>query len=267
MRSSRLFLLAAWMLFALALHAAAPARAGEVADRVRASGVLRVCIWPDYYGITYRHPRTGQLSGIDIDLSAALARDLGVTLQYVDSSFTQLIDDLRGDRCDVAMFAVGRLPQRLDKLAFTQPYLQSDIYAITTRANRVVREWDDIDRPGVLVAVQAGTFMEPVMAASLHRAQMVVVQPPATRERELQAGRVDVFMTDFPYSRRLLDNADWARLIAPSRPFHVLPYAYAAKPGDAQWLAQLDAFVARIKADGRLLAAARRHGLEPIVAR
>ncbi|MCP5978982.1 transporter substrate-binding domain-containing protein, partial [Klebsiella pneumoniae] len=78
--------------------------------------------------------------------------------------FTRLVDDLLGDRCDVAMFAVGRLPQRMAQLAFTQPYLQSDIYAITTRSNRLVRDWADIDRPGVLVAVQAGTFMETVMA-------------------------------------------------------------------------------------------------------
>lgn len=241
------------------------AHAGAVAERVRASGQLRVCIWPDYYGITYRSPRTEQLSGIDIDLSAELAKDLGVKLSYVESSFPQLIDDLRGDRCDVAMFAVGMLPQRMAHLAFTKPYLQSDIYGVTTRSNRMVKRWEDIDQPGVLVAVQAGTFMEPVMRDSLKKAQMVVVTPPATRERELEAGRVDVFMTDYPYSRRLLDNADWAKLVEPPKPFHVLPYAYAAKPGDPAWLARLDEFVARIKRDGRLRAAAQRHGLAGIV--
>jgi cyclohexadienyl dehydratase len=45
----------------------------------------------------------------------------------------------------------------------------------------------------------------------------------------------------------------------------VLPYGYAAKKGDARWLARLDEFVAAIKHDGRLLAAARRHGLADIV--
>jgi hypothetical protein len=107
----------------------------------------------------------------------------------------------------------------------------------------VVTQWADIDKPGVQVAVQAGTFMEPVMAAALKQARMVVVKPPATRERELESGRVDVFMTDYPYSRRLLDNADWATLVAPPKPFHVLPYAYAVKPGDDDWLAQVDGFV------------------------
>ena len=249
------------------LWVSTPAEAGAVADRVKASGTVRVCIWPDYYGVTYRHPRTQQLVGIDADLSAEFARDLKVRLQTVDSSFVTLVDDLKSDRCDVAMFAVGMLPQRMAQLKFSRPYLQSDIYAVTTRSNRAVRRWADIDQPGVQVAVQAGTFMEPVMAAALKQATLVSIKPPATRERELEAGRVDVFMTDYPYSRRLLDNADWAMLIAPPTPFHVLPYAYAVKPGDDDWLAEVDRFVERIRRDGRLDAAARRHGLDAIVVR
>ncbi|MBO9687696.1 substrate-binding periplasmic protein [Roseateles chitosanitabidus] len=238
---------------------------GPTLQRILSTGVLRVCIWPEYYGVTYRHPRDETLSGIDIDLSNELAKELGVRLRYVESSFQRVVADLDGERCDVAMFAVGVLPQRREALAFTQPYLQSDIYAITMRASRVVKRWEDIDQPGVVVAVQAGTFMEPVMRDALRRAKLLVVQPPATRERELESGRADVFMTDYPYSRRLLDNADWATLVAPPKPFHVLPYAYAVKRGDASWLARMDDFVARIKRDGRLRDAAARHGLSAIV--
>jgi cyclohexadienyl dehydratase len=244
---------------------AGSALAGQVVQRVQAAGEVRVCIWPDYYGVTLRHPRTGQLQGIDIDLSLELGRDLRLRVRHVDSSFATLIEDLHADRCDVAMFAVGMLPQRMEALRFTRPYLESGIYAITSKGNPVVRRWEDIDQPGVAVAVQAGTFMEPVMAATLRQARLVRVVPPATRERELEAGRVDVFMTDYPYSRRLLDNADWARLVSPPQPFHPLPYAYAVKPGDDAWLQAVDAFVVRIQTDGRLQAAARRHGLAEIV--
>lgn len=250
---------------ALTLAAASSVTAATITERLRAGEPLRVCIWPDYYGVSFRNPRSQQLSGIDIDLSAELAKDLGARLEYVDSSFTSLIPDLESNACDVAMFAVAMLPQRQERLSFTRPYLQSDIYAVTTKGNRVVTKWEDIDKPGVAVAVQAGTFMEPVMAQSLKQARLVRISPPTTRERELESGRVDVFMTDFPYSRRLLENADWAALIAPPKPFHVLPYAYAVKPGDKQWLKQVDDFVARIQRDGRLEAAARRHGLSTIV--
>ena len=239
--------------------------AGVVADQVAASGTLRVCIWPGYYGVSYRNPNTQQLEGIDIDLSAELARDLKLKLQYVDSSFPTLVDDLNANRCDIAMLAVAMLPQRLPLLKFSRPYLQSDIYAMTTKSNRVVQQWSDIDQPGVLVGVQVGTFMEPIMRAQLKRAQIVIVSPPTTRERELEAGRIDVFMTDYPYSRRLLDNADWGRLISPPTGFSVLPYGYAVKRGDDAWFSQIDAFVGRIQRDGRLVSAAKRHGLSAIM--
>ena len=257
-------------LLSLAVAALAPAaasRAGPVSDRVLSTGIVRVCIWPDYYGITFRDPRTLQLSGIDIDLSAEFAKRQGASLQYVDSSFTSVVEDLAHDRCDIAMFAVGITAQRQQRMSFSQAYLRSDIYGITTRSNRVVRSWEDIDRPGVRVAVQAGTFMEPVMTAALKAATVVVIRPPQTREQELESGRVDVFMTDYPYSRRLLRNAEWARLLAPPNPFHPVSYAYAVKPGDTVWLSKIDDFVAQIKRDGTLDAAARAHGFSEIVNR
>lgn len=244
---------------------AAGARAGEVQARVLARGEVQVCIWPAYQRISFRDPRSGQLSGLDIDLATALASDLGVKLRFVDSSFVTLIPDVLSGACDVAMFGIAMLAQRMEQLQFSTPYLQSDIYAVSTRTSRIVRQWSDIDQPGVLVGVQAGTFMETVMRQRLRHAGLVSIHPPQTRERELTAGRVDVFMVDYPYGRALAESTDWAALITPSKPFHVLPYAYASKPGDVEWLATLNAFVDRVRHDGRLNAAARRHGLESIL--
>lgn len=260
----RIFLSLA-MLAGAALHALPAVHAGSVSERVRSTGVVRACIWPEYYGVTYRHPRTRELKGIDIDLSGELAKDLGARIEYVDSSFTAVVDDLNSHRCDVAMFAIAVLPQRLHSLSFTQPYLHSDVYAITTKNNAVVGQWSDIDRPGVRVAVLRGTSLESFMAAHLQHATVVPTSPPTSREQELMSGRVDAFMTNYFYSRRLLDNDDWARLIAPARPVQMLSYAYAVRPGDTGWLAQMNDFVARIKRDGRLRAAAQKNGLEQVI--
>jgi ABC-type amino acid transport substrate-binding protein len=234
-------------------------------DRIYASHTLRVCIWPDYYGITFRNPKTQTLTGIDIDLAHELAKDLGVTVQFVDSSFAKLIDDVTQDQCDVAMFAIGITPLRSEKLRFTQPHLASDIFAVTTKTNRRIKEWSDIDKPGMVVAVAKGTLHEPVMKDKLKAAKLLILDTPFAREQEVQSGRADVFMTDYPYSQRFLANADWARLVSPSSVYHVTPYAYAVKPGDDAWLARLEAFVVTVKRDGRLMTAAKRHKLDPIV--
>lgn len=234
--------------------------------RVQAAQLVRVCIWPDYYSITYRNPKTQALSGIDIELAQALGKDLGVAVAFVDSSFAKLIDDVTQDRCDVAMFAVGITPQRAEKLRFTQPHLASDIFAVTSKTNRRIKGWDDIDKPGSVVAVARGTLHEPVMKNKLKAAQLLVLDTPFAREQEVQSGRADVFMTDYPYSQRFLANADWARLVSPPGNYHITPYAYAIKPGDDAWHARLEQFVSAIKRDGRLMTAAKNHKLDPIVA-
>lgn len=250
----------------LAGCAVAPVAAiGGVLEVIAARGSLRVCVWPDYYGISYRDPRSRELSGIDIDMARALARDLGVGVDFVESSFAKLIEDVTGENCDVAMFAVGVTAERARFLRFTQPHLASDIYAIASKANERILRFEDIDRPGTVVAVAKGTLHEAVMRAALKRAELLVLDTPFGREQEVRAGRADVFMTDYPYSQRFLASNDWGRLIAPAAPFHITPYAYAVRLGDDAWFQRVDGFVTAVKADGRLANAAARHGLSAIL--
>ena len=236
-------------------------------DQVHARKQLRVCIWPDYYGITLRNPKTQKLEGVDADMAIEFAKDLGVSLEFVDSSFARLIPDVLSDRCDVAMFAVGITPARADKLRFAKPTMASDIYGITSRHNRRIKSWEDIDKPGSVVAVIKGTLHEPIMRERLKSATLSVLDTPMAREQEVSSGRADVFMTDYPYSRRMLETTDWARLVSPPSTFHMTQYAYAVAPGDDRWLSRIDQFVRDIKRDGRLMQSATKYRLENIVVR
>ena len=244
---------------------ACSAHAASRLERIQAEGAVKVCIWPDYYSISYRDPRTQLLSGIDIDLAQELGRELGVAVQFIDSSFARLVKDLQSARCDVAMFAIGIIPERQRWLRFTSPHLESDLVAITTRSNRRIRSWDDIDRPGVVVAVAKGTWHEPLMKERLEHARLLISDTPYAREQAVQSGRADVFMTDFPYSLRIKENTDWARSVEPDERYHTIPYAWAIQPGDDVWFERLEVFMRSIKDDGRLRAAARKNKLEPIV--
>lgn len=258
----RRHLIAALALFSLI--AASPAQESTL-DSIKATHTLRVCIWPDYFGISYRDPKTRQLSGIDIDMAKGLARDLGVGLEFIDSSFARLIIDVGDNRCDIAMFSIGITPQRQEKLRFTQAHLASDIYAITSKGNRRIKQWKDIDTPGTVVAVAKGTLHEPVMREKLKAATLVVLDTPQAREQEVESGRADVFMTDFPFSQRMLRTTDWARLIKPDGTYHITPYAWAMRPGDDRWHSRVEQYLATVKRNGELQAAAERHGLRPIV--
>lgn len=254
---------------AMTLFAGVPASAQAASPHLEAiqnSGQLRVCIWPGYFAITYRNPRNNQLEGIDIDLAQQLASDLKVSVEFVDSSFADLVKNMTTNACDISMHAVGVRPDRVEKMDFSEPYLISGIYAVTPRTHETIKTWQDIDRPGHVVVVQKGTYMEPVMRNTLKNAELMVVEDFKQREQEVESGRADVFMTDYPYGQRMVTQTPWAALLAPPTPLAPTPYAYAVPKGDPEWLARVNQFVHDIKRDGRLKTFANKNGLGPIVA-
>lgn len=236
-------------------------------QRIEASGTLRVCIWPEYFSISARHPKTGELEGIDIELAHAFAQDLGVNLSFVETHFGRFMDDIEQDRCDIGMFSIAITPSRAERIDYSEPYLASHMYGVTTRTHQSLNSWADIDQLGGVICVQEGTYMEGYMREHLKRAKMLVVRDPREREQSVLSGRADIFITDYPYSRKVLRFYDWAKLIEPAelhspRPFR---YAYAVAKEQPEWLARVNQFVTQIKRDGRLKEAASHHDLLPAV--
>ncbi|NKC34559.1 substrate-binding periplasmic protein [Falsiroseomonas selenitidurans] len=238
------------------------------ADRlaaIRQRNELLVCIWPEYFAISYRNPRNGEMEGIDIDMARSLATRLSARLTFVETNFSEFMDRVEDGTCDIAMMAVGITPGRAQRVAFSKPYMASPVYAVTTRTNTRIQAWRDIDSPGTVVAVAAGTVMEPLMRETLRNAEVMVVAAPRTREGEILSGRADVFMSDFPYTRRMVLMHDWARVIDPPGRFGDTLYAYAVARGDQAWLNEVNAFLERTRVDGSLNRFAQRHGLVPIL--
>ena len=234
-------------------------------EEVTKSGKLRVCQYPLYYSISFRNPKTGKIEGIDADLSKELAKELGVELEIVESSFGTFIADLQANKCDIGMFGIGATLKRAQAVTFSDPYLLTSIYAVV-RKGGPVKTWKDIDQPGIRVAVSLGSYIEPFMESYLKKAEMVVVAPPATRESELVANRVEVIMTDFPTAVKVTDEFDWAATVAPDEVLRLTPYAYVVPHGDQIWLNYINLFVKTIKLDGRLQKYAEKNKLGPIVA-
>lgn len=259
------FLASTWLFSSISVAELIPSESMDRLERIHANQTLRVCIWPDYYTISYRNPRTQSLEGIDIDMAYALAEFLDTKVEFIDSSFAALADNLLNDQCDIAMHGVGVREDRATQMNFTHPHLRSGIYAVGRINNTQIKHWEDIDQAGNIVAVQKGTYMEPVMAEHLKHAELLVVDDFLAREQEVLAGRADVFMTDYPYGLRMADLTNWALLIEPSVPFALTDYAYALPLDEPDWLETVNQFVREKKADGTLNSFSIAHGLQAIV--
>lgn len=226
---------------------------------------IKVCIWPQYYGISYIDKRTQELKGIDSDLASELSKYLGVKLKFIKSSFPTLVNDVTNNKCDIAMFAIGNTKSRAEKMRFTSAHLKSDIYAVTTKTNPIIKKWEDIDKKGVVVTVAKGTYHETVMKNKLKNAELLVIKGFKQREDEVQSGRADVFMTDYPYGKKMLAKTKWAKLITPPKTYHLTPYAWTMAYGNDKFYNIVEKFIQNIKTDGTLKRLGVKNKLYPII--
>ena len=146
---------------------------------------------------------------------------------------------------------VGATLKRAQAVEFSKPYLITNVYAVV-RKDGPIKNWEDIDKKGIKVAVSLGSYIEPFMKGYLKKAELISVAPPNTREGELVAGRVDVNMTDFPTAVKVTDEFDWAQEHRAAREARGHALRLCVPPGDQVWLNFINLFVDTIKLDGRL---------------
>jgi polar amino acid transport system substrate-binding protein len=86
---------------------------------------------------------TNKLVGFDIDLGEALAKVLGLELEWQDSSFAQLIPSLQSGRADMILSGISDLPARRESLNFID-YLNSGAQFYTLIKNTAINSPADL---------------------------------------------------------------------------------------------------------------------------
>ena len=118
------------IVFALAVAAGAQ----ELPDRIKKAGKIVVATKPNYPPITYKDPATNQNMGVDIDLGEAIAKELGVAIEWQDTEFAQIFSSLQTGRVDMALQGISDLPERREVADFVN-YLRSGSQFYTNPAN------------------------------------------------------------------------------------------------------------------------------------
>ncbi len=97
---------------ALALAAAAPALAQSVPARIKDAGKIVIATNPNYAPITFKDPATNTLMGFDIDLGTAIAKELGVKIEWQEIAFAQMLPSLQTGRVDTVLAGMSDLASR-----------------------------------------------------------------------------------------------------------------------------------------------------------
>ena len=118
---------------ALGITAAFAVAAADLPDRIKKAGKIVIATQPNYPPIAYKDPATNQLTGFDIDLGEALAKERGVKVEWQETAFAQMISSLQTARVDIALAGMSDLPARREVVDFVD-YMKTGPQFFTTTA-------------------------------------------------------------------------------------------------------------------------------------
>lgn len=162
----------------------------STADLIRSfapTGRLRATINIGNPILASRHPQSGEVSGVSVDLAQGWADQLGVPLELiVVETAAASVDRVARDESDIGFFAID--PKRGEGVDFTEPYLLIEgCYLV--RNDSPITTNEAVDQPGLRVVVGQGSAYDlflsrELKAASIERAP----SSPAVVEHFLATG-------------------------------------------------------------------------------
>jgi len=172
--------------------------AAELPDRIKKAGKIVAATQPNYPPIAYKDPATNQLTGFDIDLGEAIAKELGVKIEWQETAFAQMISSLQTGRVDIAMAGMSDLPARREVVDFIDYMKTGPQFFTTTARAGELKALEDLcgKKVGASRSTNWPGQMEDLsksLCTSKGRPDMVVVgtEGSVDARTQLKSGRLD----------------------------------------------------------------------------
>lgn len=173
---------------------------GYAMDRVEKiveKGVLRVGTTADYKPFTYKEGK--EYKGYDMEVARLIAKELGVRLEIIPTTWKTLLEDLNSDKYDVAMGGITRTVERQIKAQMSNPYLVfGKCYLVRKGEAQKYNSIEVVNNPDVRVGVNIGGTNEKFADGNLPKANIIRYKNNLDVPVAVENGDVDVMITETP---------------------------------------------------------------------
>ena len=146
----------------------------NIAEQLAPTGVLRAGINMSNFLLVTGRTESGDPDGVSPDMARALGERLGVPVKMVPFPTPgELADAAADDAWDIGL--IGAEPQRAEKIAFSLAYSEIEATYMVPPGSPI-RSIDEVDRPGVRIAVSARSAYELWLSRNIQHAELVLAQ-------------------------------------------------------------------------------------------
>ena len=179
----------------LAVAMTTAVQAGPRLDKIMDDNVLRVGTPGDYKPFAIK--TDDGYEGHDIDVIEAMADELGVDIEYVDTSWPDLVSDLQADKFDVAVGGITRTVPRISELVMLPGYAPFGKVALARKDDASKYESvDDLNQSSVHVIKNPGGTNEEFVLEHLTDAEVSTHDSNAEIPGLIAEGKGDIMITE-----------------------------------------------------------------------
>jgi polar amino acid transport system substrate-binding protein len=217
-------------LLTMAMLVPACSHAHSLSD-IKARGTLIVGVKKDVPLWGYQDPKTGVISGMEIDLAQDLADRIGVKLEVVGLRSAERTDAIQSGRVDVLIATLSDTPDRRKQMTMVMPHYYSSGVSLLARKVEKFHDWAQLKNRKIC-GIRGSLYTRPVTVK--YGADIVSFHSRDWATQAVRDGRCSALIFDSTGIVTLLQNPEWSESFEmPLTTIFVTPWSIAIPKAEA----------------------------------
>jgi polar amino acid transport system substrate-binding protein len=191
---------------------------------------------------------SNEVEGIDVDISRAIAGELGVELEVVNMDFDGTIAALKGGKGDIIAAGMTVTEERRQSVDFSESYADAKQLIIVTKSAPGVSGEDDLG--GKAIGVQLGTTGDIWVEENVPDADRKAYKSGLDAAVDLKNGKLDAVVIDELPARSIVESNDDLAIV--EMPSTDEQYAIALPKGDTGLADAVNKVIRELKDSGKI---------------
>lgn len=225
---------------------ATEAESTEAAEESKAAGGTLVMATNAEFP-PYEFHDGGEIVGIDVEISKAIAAEMGMDFEIEDIAFDSIIPEIQSGKADFGAAGMTVTEDRKQSVDFSDPYATATQVIIVKEDNTEINTPDDLT--GKTVGVQLGTTGD-IYASDIEDATIEQYNKGFEAVQALTQNKVDAVVIDGEPAKVFVSENEGLKIL--DEAFTVEEYAICVKKGNTELLDGINAAIAKLKESGEL---------------
>lgn len=193
----------------------------------------------------YEYHEGDEIVGIDAEVAALIAEELGMTLEIEDMAFDSVLAAVQSGKADIAMAGITVTDERKMVVNFSDTYTKATQLVIVAEDSEIASP-DDLT--GKTIGVQLGTTGD-IYAGDVEDATVERYSKGFEAVQALMQGKVDAVVIDGEPAKVFVEENEGIKLL--DEAFTEEEYAIAVSKDNEELLEQINAALATLEENGK----------------